>query len=294
MKLLRHLLSHFILIIILFGLVSLYYYRYQIIPDSYTKTMDAYTDKIHPSIKVFARNIKQKTETQVAVIKVQKQNITDIESTNADTQIAEPKQVIVETPAVDDKVASSVISSDKTQSTSVDIPVADVDYHQDEEVVNEETKAKNRDANKIDKASSIDTLTHVPAASETQNVIEAKVVESVEMDKSSPNTTDKELDSTEDLLRAARMAFNNGNIDLSIKKYQDLIELDNDEADFHGELGNVYYTKGDWSNAGVEYYEAAIRLIEKKQFAQISYLQRVIQGLDAERAEKLANEMANK
>ena len=81
-------------------------------------------------------------------------------------------------------------------------------------------------------------------------------------------------------------------MEVAIEKYNELIELE-DEADFHGELGNVYYAMGKWQQAGSSYYEAAVRLIDSGQLAQVGYLQRVIQGLDAEHAEKLAKQLAN-
>ena len=90
-----------------------------------------------------------------------------------------------------------------------------------------------------------------------------------------------------DMLLVARQTFWNGNPVDSEKLYLDLVDLQGNNPNLYGELGNVYYSQGKWEQAGKAYYEAAIRLLDLKQTQQVNYLLRVIQGLDVESAEKL-------
>lgn len=94
------------------------------------------------------------------------------------------------------------------------------------------------------------------------------------------------------MISMARQSFWNGNAQLSEKFYLDLAKSEDADPDVYGELGNVYYAQGKWKQAGKAYYEAAIRLLELKQGGQVGYLLRVIQGLDAESAEKLRQKMS--
>ncbi|MDH5710426.1 MAG: tetratricopeptide repeat protein [Gammaproteobacteria bacterium] len=99
-----------------------------------------------------------------------------------------------------------------------------------------------------------------------------------------------------DMLVMARQAFWVRNFQDSEKRYLDIIGLDDGDADIYGELGNVYYSQGKWQQAGKAYYEAAIRLLASNGDAQnsdrVSYLLRVIQGLDTDSAEKLRNKIS--
>ena len=98
---------------------------------------------------------------------------------------------------------------------------------------------------------------------------------------------DSDTSSERDLLISARNAFNQGAVIESEKFYLELIQLDNDNPDIFGELGNVYYSQGKWDDAGQAYYEAAVRLITVGNFNQVVYLEKVIKGLNSEYAEKL-------
>lgn len=101
---------------------------------------------------------------------------------------------------------------------------------------------------------------------------------------------------TKQVLQMARQLFWSGDVQSSERLYLDLVNMDDSDADAYGELGNVYYAQGKWKQAGEAYYEAAVRLLALEQDGQksnrISYLLRVIQGLDAESAEKLRNKIS--
>ncbi len=93
------------------------------------------------------------------------------------------------------------------------------------------------------------------------------------------------------ILIMARQSFWNGDVSEAENLYLKLIAIDASNPDVYGEIGNIYYTQGKWKQAGQAYYQAAIRLLAQQKDArasnQISYLLRVIQGLDTESAEKL-------
>lgn len=110
------------------------------------------------------------------------------------------------------------------------------------------------------------------------------------------SSTTSETVEIKQVLMMARQSFWSGNMYDSERLYLDLIRINDSEPDVYGELGNVYYSQGKWKQAGKAYFEAAIRILALKQDDQsrnrVSYLLRVIQGLDAESAEKLKNKIS--
>ena len=271
MKLLRHLLSHIILILVMFGIVSIYYYRHHILPDTYAEKIDTYAEKIHPKLKSFAR-VKKVNENSPSIEVVVKEDIEVVE-----IKVDEDKAIVKEN-------IDEVVTEQKVDSTS-DVKV---------EVSASKTDVAENDIAEIDAekpAIEVVTLNEVKTEKEPEASPSEEIEEIIETN-GSPDS-DKEAASANDLLRAARLAFNHGDLKGSVDQYNLLIELENDEADFYGELGNVYYAMGYWEKAGLAYYEAATRLIEQRKLFQVHYLQRVIHGLDAERAEKLASQLAS-
>ena len=267
MKLIRHILSHLILIMIIFGLISVYYYRYLILPDNYVQKIDSYAEKIHPALKTFARQTQQKKNAVAAIAKkikqveddtVSRQSKADIDVTASEEQI-EPAQ-------------SDVAVAEVSESPS-DVPMS-------EEEKRPQTETENS--------------AEIQSAAQTEKDTTPELAESVEHDTEVSNdvSNDKDVASETGLLYSARNAFHQGKLDVAIQKYKELTELENDEADYFGELGNVYYAMGKWRKAGLAYYEAAVRLIDKNKFSQVVYLQRVIQGLNPDYADKLADRLA--
>lgn len=273
MKLLRHLLSHMLLILVMFGIVSLYYYRHQVLPVKYAEKIDIYAGKIHPKLISFAR--QKRTHTETASVEETIQN--DTEESVVEAEILKEEQKVIsaeEIKSVEDVKLGEETKKDQPIAIA-DAPIAENDKPQTvTELVTLDDSTKEKEI-------------IISVSDMTSEIIEEKV-----QSQDAP-ATDKEASSVNDLLRAARQAFNNGKLDVAITQYNSLIALDNDEADFYGELGNVHYAMGHWEKAGAAYYEAATRLIEKRQFTQIHYLQRVIKGLDSELAEKLANQLAS-
>ncbi len=96
-----------------------------------------------------------------------------------------------------------------------------------------------------------------------------------------------------ELINQARHVYQCGDISNSIDLYRELGELYPDDPNVYGELGNVFYSKGEWKQASLAYYEAALRLQKRNQQDQIRYLYRVIQGLDPDTAEKLRSRLSS-
>lgn len=94
-----------------------------------------------------------------------------------------------------------------------------------------------------------------------------------------------------ELLQQARQAYWARNFDAAVTAYQKLLEADPENPDLYGELGNVYYSMGEWQKAGQAYYEAAQRLLARGQTQQLGYLLHVIEGLDRELADKLRKQI---
>ncbi|VAW95598.1 hypothetical protein MNBD_GAMMA23-1137 [hydrothermal vent metagenome] len=318
MKLIRHILSHLLLITVIFGLVSVFYYRHYIFPDSYSQTMDGYAEKIHPKLKLFARNKVLPEDTKLASsgspeihppvvsvtetvkpeirevsteIQVPEKNIIPEKTAISEQGVMPEKNIIPEQTVMPEQTAIAENNVEEKQPAAGEPPNTDIamtDVPVAEENKAEEKKLLPPIAGNISENSSVkEDAISITASSDNPHP-EVSASESTDDEI----TTDKEAASANSLLRTARQAFQQGKLDIAIEKYNELVELENDEADFYGELGNVYYAMGQWNKAGIAYYEAATRLIEGNNFSQVVYLQRVIQGLDSGRAEKLAEQLA--
>ena len=89
------------------------------------------------------------------------------------------------------------------------------------------------------------------------------------------------------LLAAAREAFWLRDYETAERNYRELTRLQPDNPDAYGELGNIYFSQGKWDEAGVAYYEAAIRMVEGKRLDDARNLLNIIRGLDAEKGAEL-------
>jgi TolA-binding protein len=85
-------------------------------------------------------------------------------------------------------------------------------------------------------------------------------------------------------LDAARAAFWAQDFDQAEKLYQELASADPAAADALGELGNLYYTQGRWSDAAEAYAGAVPRLAAVGDIPRARHLLRVLDGLDPARA----------
>jgi hypothetical protein len=93
------------------------------------------------------------------------------------------------------------------------------------------------------------------------------------------------------LLAAAREAYWLRNYELAEGKYREMIELQPDNPDGYGELGNMYFSQGNWEAAATAYYEAGTRLLGEGLIAQAQQLVDVIRGLNGSQADELARQI---
>lgn len=273
MKFLRHILSHLIFISFLIALVSVFYYRTLLLPNDVVVKVEDITKQIYSPALAFVSkrdyfwsirgerivsfddlNVFEKNEKPVNEAKV-------TEAAKIEPQIK---------PVIESKVVPEVI-------------------------IEKEVKAKKDDKVLTDKL--IQKVPVIAAVNEDKSLQEVvkQAVETVavkDKDEEMPVVVkDSDTSSERDLLISARNAFNQGDMLKSENYYIQLTELDHDNADIFGELGNVYYSQGKWDKSGQAYYEAAVRLIAEGNHNQVVYLQRVIRGLNTEHAEKLAQLM---
>ncbi len=91
----------------------------------------------------------------------------------------------------------------------------------------------------------------------------------------------------EQLFIDARKAFYRRDYDASIAAYKQLIANNKDNFDAYGELGNVYFTKGDMKLAAEAYYQAATIMVTQGQNQRAASLIGFLASVDAEKAKKL-------
>jgi tetratricopeptide repeat protein len=90
-----------------------------------------------------------------------------------------------------------------------------------------------------------------------------------------------------ELLAAAREAFWLHNYDDAEKNYHALIELEPQDPDAYGELGNMFFSQGRWEEAAAAYYEAGVRLVKEGRPEPARELVNVIRGLNGKQADDL-------
>jgi hypothetical protein len=106
-----------------------------------------------------------------------------------------------------------------------------------------------------------------------------------------PSYGAQETSEPDRLLAAAREAFWEHDYEGAVKNYLALTELQPDNPDAYGELGNIYFSQGKWPEAGAAYYEAGVRLVSNKQLEQARELLTVIRGLDSKLATQLEQQI---
>ncbi|MCK5386840.1 MAG: hypothetical protein KAJ39_06625 [Gammaproteobacteria bacterium] len=273
MKFFRHILSHLFLIFFLTAIVSVFYYRTLLLPNDVVGKVDGIVKEVYPPALSFVSkrdyfwsirgerivsfdDLKLFKKEDDSVGKVKSTDIAEVESPIK----TEAKNIVVTEKAVEAEKTNVVLSENESNEESTVI-IAKVDE----------------------------------LAAEKEPVIEPvkenKLSENKKIEKLPVIVKDSDTSSERDLLINARNAFNQGAVIESEKFYLELTQLDNDNPDIFGELGNVYYSQGKWDDAGQAYYQAAVRLITEGNYNQVAYLQRVITGLNTEHAEKLAQLM---
>lgn len=89
------------------------------------------------------------------------------------------------------------------------------------------------------------------------------------------------------LINKARHAYWQNRYQESVSYYQQAIKLMPDSPEGYGELGNVYYTQGEWDKSGENLYQSAIRLLDQGRADKAHSMLLIIRGLKHERADDL-------
>ena len=121
--------------------------------------------------------------------------------------------------------------------------------------------------------------------------------ESVAGDAAGADTMEQQIDSetapaisktsSYQLLAAAREAYWLRDYEQAEQHYRALIAMDPENPDGYGELGNMYFSQGDWEKAATAYYEAGVRLVDQGLTDHAMQLVEVIRGLDGNQASQL-------
>ena len=265
MRFLRHILSHLFLIVFLLAVVSVFYYRTLLLPAEVVAKIDGYINDIYSPAVKFA----SKREYFWSIKGKRIVSFDDLNLFKKDDAVISGKEEKTNIATIDN---GSSTSAEKEVNV-----VTTVETHTP--VVTSEPAST--EINKTEKTSEIIITTKPADESKTQEIIVTKV-------------KDGDTSSEQNLLIDARNAFNKGDITISEKLYLELTQLEQDNPDAFGELGNVYYSQGKWDKAGQAYYEAAVRLIAEGHYNQVSYLQQVISGLNTEYAEKLSQQIMSR
>lgn len=269
MKLLRHILSHLLLISFLIAIVSVFYYRTFLLPENVVGKVNNLIKDVYPPALSFVSK-------RDYFWSIKGERIVSFDDLNLFKKPGDVVEVVVKDESVKEEKLSPVVVDAKAVKPEV-VVKKDSDEVKEKIVVTQikpaqiETKDKKIDV--VEKISNPVVVDKVPVAKDSETLaFEVK---------------DSDTSSERDLLISARRAFNNGKLIESENIYLELTQMEQDNPDAFGELGNVYYSQGKWDKAGEAYYEAAVRLISKGQRNQVVYLQRVITGLNTEYAEKL-------
>jgi len=95
------------------------------------------------------------------------------------------------------------------------------------------------------------------------------------------------------LLEVAREAFWLRDYERAEESYRLLMQLEPDNPDGYGELGNMFFSLGRWEEASAAYYEAGTRLAKTGHIHEARLMVDVIRGLGGDQAERLEQEIAS-
>ena len=284
MKLLRRILRYLFLLAFIVVLGLAYYYRSVIFSEQINTSVD---NTIH-GVLVMANIVPEQTESATPEIQAKPdcEKPKDVavkkeaEPVTSELEITEPQAVVesdvdqgaTEEPEQADALAMTEEVERETTSTEEQASGSEVEF-------GGSLKEPLPPVAEEDTAEALDTIpVPVQEQPDTETTREDLAPGELENDGSRPRA---------ELINQARLLHLTGNTNNAIDLYRELGELYPDDPNVVGELGNIFYTKGEWKQASQAYYEAALRLHKLRQNEQIHYLYLVIHGLDPETAEKL-------
>lgn len=90
-----------------------------------------------------------------------------------------------------------------------------------------------------------------------------------------------------EVMAKAREAFWLRDFEEAEQQYRKLTQLEPDNPDGYGEMGNMYFSQGNWDASATAYYEAGIRLLQEGRVQQALQMVDVIRGLNGAQADDL-------
>ncbi|MCW8963621.1 MAG: hypothetical protein OQL16_07470 [Gammaproteobacteria bacterium] len=131
-----------------------------------------------------------------------------------------------------------------------------------------------------------ETATEMPAADT-----------SATQDQGATDTAPEDIDSRKQKalagLAAARFAWHEGNHDKAIMLYGQLVREFKNHPDFAGELGNIYFSKGEIELAVNAYSEAFLRLLRNNDMQRAELVLGIVYNIDQEQAALLREYLAH-
>ena len=182
-------------------------------------------------------------------------------SLNQKTTLAEPQQALVAPPVLPQKQvspATTAVAPESTSSPQSSTMPTELSAQQDASAPSEQPMLKSVD------------------------VLRSQAPQPVATDK----VTDRKQQALNGL-QAARAAWHQGDHDKAIQLYVQLMQEYNNHPDFAGELGNIYFTKGQTELAVKAYSEAFLRLIRNKDFTRAQQVLLIVYNIDQEQAAAL-------
>jgi len=310
MKVISYLLQPLKILFFLLVLLSFIYFRNVIFLPNITQTVDeaqTYLEKeLDLIIPVYInKNIlepvldKQAGQAEVNADLCNNSDVIESEI-NAD---AVPVDIVITEDAVSDFATVKTIKTSAEENSSQEVSVNEISNNdsnalQEIDLLTQLSETVNALNNKVDKLfeegeSAVNTA--LESSDKKQETVNIEVTTST-VDVVTQQNDTKNAHLTEEakqMFYMARQSYWMGNAISAEKIYLKLADIEDDNPDIYGELGNVYYTQGKWSEAGKAYYEAAVRLLDLDRNNQVNYLLRVIQGLDSDSAEKLKQKISS-
>ena len=307
MKLIRRILRYVMLLVFVIAIGCAYYYRTLI----FSEIINTYVDNTVNRVLVWANIVPEQAEPPTGETQ-------DAQETQETQGAGEVPDCEVQEEVAQATEAKAIKCECEVEITNLDLLVeAAVDRAMDDEPVQAETEAETEQL-VTDELGAIEDVSfgidvdqaadEVPVQAEPEDqMFETEVDQAIDTDQAINEETDQiqpeddsdfqmdlesnPLTSHSELINQARLLHLTGNSSNAIELYRELAEVYPDDPNVVGELGNVYYLKGDWEQASLAYYEAAIRLQKLRMTEQIHYLYLVIHGLDPDVAEKLREQL---
>ena len=120
-----------------------------------------------------------------------------------------------------------------------------------------------------------------------ETVPAAEPLAAPEQEEAPQSVADTATETPYEVMAKARESYWLRDFDAAEQHYRKLTQIDPDNPDGYGEMGNMYFSQGKWDEAAAAFYEAGTRLVKSGHFVQAQQLVEVIRGLNGPQAEDL-------